>query len=69
MAAARCPVWSDIIMNQCFSDAVAAAIHAMVECDRPPDCGVHSRSEREGAQGDFLTACRGVIEPYPLGTT
>jgi hypothetical protein len=41
----------------------------VVECDRPPNCGVHSRSERKGAQGGFLTAHRGVIEPYPLGTT
>jgi superfamily II DNA or RNA helicase len=35
----------------------------MVECDRPPDRGVHSRSKREGAYGGFLSTCRGVIEP------
>jgi hypothetical protein len=55
------PVWADIMQR--FSDAVAAAIHAVVECDRPPDRGVHRRSKRKGAHGSFLSADRGVIEP------
>ena len=48
---------------QGVSHAVATAIYAMVQCDRPPDCGIHSRSEREGAfSGCFLSSLRGVID-------
>ena len=48
---------ADII--QCFSHAMATTVHAVVQCDRPPDCGLHSRSERESAYGGFLSASRG----------
>src|SRR6266702_39461 len=58
-----CQTWSSQVhVIQGISNAVATAIHAMVQCDRPPDCGIHCRSEREGAYSDFLSSLRGVID-------
>ena len=47
---------------QGISNAVATAIHAVVKCDRPPDCSIHRRPEREGAYSGFSSSLRGVID-------